>query len=136
MTPLQRYQQDLEDGSLFPDDGQRLAIKQLQSLYDKLIQRSEIRKNLNTGTFTRLFSLFHGGKNRKPFTPIQGIYFWGGVGRGKTWLMDVLYDCLPFKAKMRTHFHRFMQRIHSELTLLKGSSNPLDLVAKKIAGEA
>ena len=45
----------------------------------------------------------------------QGIYFWGGVGRGKTYLVDTFFDALPFEQKMRTHFHRFMKRVHEEM---------------------
>ncbi|MDE0841168.1 MAG: cell division protein ZapE, partial [Porticoccaceae bacterium] len=65
----------------------------------------------------------------------QGLYFWGGVGRGKTYLMDNFYDCLPFSDKMRVHFHRFMRRIHSELRQLKGQVNPLEKVADRLADE-
>jgi cell division protein ZapE len=57
------------------------------------------------------------------------------VGRGKTYLVDTFYDCLPFEKKMRVHFHRFMQRIHKELKLLDGKPDPLKLIAKKIASE-
>ncbi|MGO1501785.1 MAG: cell division protein ZapE, partial [Marinobacter sp.] len=67
--------------------------------------------------------------------PVKGLYFWGGVGRGKTYLMDTFFESLPFKRKMRVHFHRFMQRVHQELRNFKGEKNPLDLVAKKFARE-
>src|SRR5690554_7946583 len=66
----------------------------------------------------------------------MGLYFWGGVGRGKTYLVDTFYNTLPFDRKMRTHFHRFMQRVHNELTELSGEKDPLKLVAKRIADEA
>ncbi|MCK5880777.1 MAG: AFG1 family ATPase, partial [Sinobacterium sp.] len=64
---------------------------------------------------------------------VRGLYFWGGVGRGKTYLMDVFYDCLPFENKMRSHFHRFMQHVHDELRELEGQKNPLHIIAKRIA---
>ena len=64
-----------------------------------------------------------------------GLYLWGGVGRGKTYLMDLFYECLPFKAKHRMHFHRFMLRVHGELTELQGVPNPLAHVAERIAEE-
>jgi cell division protein ZapE len=67
---------------------------------------------------------------------IQGIYFWGGVGRGKTYLVDTFYECLPFERKMRIHFHRFMHRVHSELKTLDGQSDPLKIVAARLAKEA
>ena len=68
--------------------------------------------------------------------PEIGLYFWGGVGRGKTYLVDTFYDCLPFERKMRVHFHRFMQRVHSELNSLEGEKNPLEIVAERLAAEA
>ncbi len=65
--------------------------------------------------------------------PVKGLYLWGGVGRGKTYLMDTFYDSLPFDDKLRIHFHRFMQRVHAELKRLAGTKNPLDEVAKRFA---
>src|SRR5690606_28567490 len=73
---------------------------------------------------------------KKTQEPIKGIYFWGGVGRGKTYLVDTFFDALPFEQKMRTHFHRFMKRVHEELKSLKGEKNPLPLIAKRFASEA
>jgi len=69
-------------------------------------------------------------------TPVQGLYFWGGVGRGKTYLVDTFYDCLPFENKLRMHFHRFMHRVHSERKQLKDQADPLVIVGKKLASEA
>ena len=59
---------------------------------------------------------------------------WGGVGRGKTFLMDLFFECLPFPEKLRTHFHRFMQRVHRELRNLAGKSDPLETVAAATGG--
>jgi len=64
---------------------------------------------------------------------VKGIYLWGGVGRGKTWLMDLFFTSLPFDGKIRLHFHHFMQAVHDELRLLKGHANPLILVARNFA---
>ena len=72
-------------------------------------------------------------RQRAPAT--TGLYLWGGVGRGKTYLMDLFFECLPFKAKHRMHFHRFMLRVHGELTELQGVPNPLAHVAERIADE-
>jgi len=58
------------------------------------------------------------------------------VGRGKTYLMDMFYEALPFDNKMRMHFHRFMRRVHHELTDLQGEKDPLTIVAERIAAEA
>lgn len=52
---------------------------------------------------------------------------WGGVGRGKTWLMDQFYDAVPFRRKTRMHFHHFMQHVHKELNKLSGQRNPLGM---------
>ncbi len=55
---------------------------------------------------------------RKPVKPEKGLYLWGGVGRGKTWLMDLFFQSLPFEAKRRRHFHRFMHDVHAQLKQL------------------
>jgi cell division protein ZapE len=69
-------------------------------------------------------------------TPVRGIYLWGGVGRGKTLLMDLFYGCLPFDDKARHHFHRFMAMVHGSLKSFKGRENPLDLVADRFASQS
>jgi cell division protein ZapE len=66
----------------------------------------------------------------------KGVYLWGGVGRGKTWLMDLFYSSLTQTAKRRTHFYRFMQEVHGDLKRLKGMQSPLEGVAEKIAKKA
>jgi len=63
----------------------------------------------------------------------RGVYLWGGVGRGKTWLMDLFYDSLPFKEKQRSHFHRFMQFVHHELHRKRNRADPLDVIAQQLA---
>ena len=60
---------------------------------------------------------------------IKGLYLWGGVGRGKTFLMDLFYECLPVAGKQRIHFHRFMQRVHNALAERPDTRNPLSKVA-------
>ena len=66
----------------------------------------------------------------------KGVYLWGGVGRGKTWIMDLFYSSLTLASKRRTHFYRFMQEIQADLKRLKGMQSPLDGVADKIAKKA
>jgi cell division protein ZapE len=66
----------------------------------------------------------------------RGVYLWGGVGRGKTWIMDLFYSSLPVAAKRRTHFYRFMQEVHADLKRLKGMQSPLEGVADKLAKKA
>lgn len=128
MTPLERYKQDLQRDDFSYDPTQEMAIGHLQRLYDDLLAAERTPR---PGLFQRL-----GGKlRREKAEPIKGLYFWGGVGRGKTYLMDAFYDSLPFERKMRTHFHRFMQRVHNELRQLDGTKNPLVEIGRKYAEE-
>ena len=69
---------------------------------------------------------------RNPLVP-KGLYIYGGVGRGKTFLMDLFYTSLPIKKKLRIHLHEFMQNIQDELILLKGHKEPLIKISKKLA---
>lgn len=86
MTPLQRYQQDLQRLDFVADAAQKNAVEHLQRLYDELAA-SHNRNNV----FSRLLRRHH--------KPCRGLYFWGGVGRGKTYLMDTFFESLPFKKK-------------------------------------
>lgn len=129
LTPLERYQADLTKPGFTRDAAQLIAVEHLQRLYEEL---TAAERTAPDGIVKRL--LAHFGRERPE--PIRGLYFWGGVGRGKTYLMDLFYESLPFPRKLRSHFHRFMQRIHRELRDLAGEKNPLDLVARKIADEA
>lgn len=125
MTPLERYQADLKRPDFFHDAAQETAVRHLQRLYDDLLAR----ENASTGFIGKLFG-------KKPQGPVKGLYFWGGVGRGKTYLVDTFFDALPFERKMRTHFHRFMKRVHEEMRTLDGEKNPLTIIAKRFADEA
>lgn len=119
MTPLDYYLDQQARGLITSDDEQRRVIGQLQSVYFSLVSECENRQRL----LSRL---------RKP-TVVRGLYLWGGVGIGKTFMMDCFYNSIPFKNKMRMHFHQFMQFIHDELKRHKGQKNPLSLVAKSIS---
>lgn len=68
--------------------------------------------------------------------PIRGLYLWGGVGRGKTFLMDLFFSTLDIEKKKRVHFHRMMNAIHAELRTLDGVEDPLNVVAERLAAEA
>ncbi len=74
--------------------------------------------------------------SRRPPEPVRGLYLWGGVGRGKTMLMDLFYECQPVDDRQRMHFHRFMQRVHRELRELAGTVDPLQRVAERFAEES
>jgi len=126
-TPLELYRKDLERDDFSYDAAQEMAVEHLQRLYDDLV--AEFEANKNRSALKKMF----GSKKKEP---VMGLYFWGGVGRGKTYLVDTFYDALPFERKMRTHFHRFMQRVHNDLTKLEGQKNPLEIVADNIAKEA
>lgn len=121
VSPLERYLNDMQKPGFQHDPAQRRAVEHLQSLYE------ELRRRVAPQPWWR--SLFF----RNARAPVKGIYLWGGVGRGKTYLMDSFYDALPFEQKMRTHFHRFMRHVHAELTRLKGEKNPLEKVADALA---
>lgn len=129
MTPIELYQQDIDSKGFTYDPAQEMAVRHLQRLYDELLE-SDTKSH--GGMLGKLKSAF----KKHPQTNIQGLYFWGGVGRGKTYLVDTFFNTLPFERKMRIHFHRFMYRVHEEMKLLKGQSDPLELVADKFAREA
>ncbi len=131
-TPLEKYQRDLERLDFSYDPAQEMAVKKLQDLYERLIQAES--KKPKRGSLAKIASKV--ARKRKPVTPEKGLYFWGGVGRGKTYLMDTFFESLPFERKMRVHFHRFMQKVHQELKALKGEKNPLELVADRFSSQA
>ncbi|QBY04794.1 cell division protein ZapE [Thalassotalea sp. HSM 43] len=130
LTPWQKYQQDLQTNGFSHDSAQENAVKQLQRLYDDL----QTKPIAVTG-FKKVLKGWVKTMAKPKANKVKGIYFWGGVGRGKTYLVDTFYDCLPFEQKMRVHFHRFMHRVHDELKLLKGQQDPLKIIAKKFAEE-
>ncbi len=127
-TPWQRYQADLEREGFSHDPAQENAVRLLQDLYERLLHRYNHRET-GIGSWVKRF------RKQTP-EPEIGLYLWGGVGRGKTYLVDTFYDCLPFDRKLRTHFHRFMQRVHAELAALEGEKNPLEIIADGLAEEA
>ena len=124
LTPKQRYQNDLAREGFVEDAAQAQAVEKLDQLCSRLIKRNQRKK---AGLLSKIL--------RPALTPEKGLYFWGGVGRGKTYLMDSFYESLPFERKMRIHFHRFMRRVHQDLERLKGQANPLELVADSLAKE-
>ena len=104
------------------DPAQLKAAQRLQTFYDDLLafkaaRRSALRKLLV-----------------RPDLP-RGVWFWGGVGRGKSFLMDCFFDAVPYKRKRRVHFHAFMREIHESLRAHRNESDPLSKVAERIARE-
>jgi cell division protein ZapE len=102
------------------DATQRAAAARLRRLGDEWAEYKAQRSN----AVTRLL--------RKPPIP-RGVYMWGGVGRGKSFLMDTFFAAVPLRRKTRIHFHEFMRGVHRELHELRGQADPLDAVAHRIA---
>ncbi|MBI3478777.1 MAG: cell division protein ZapE [Nitrosomonadales bacterium] len=102
------------------DAAQAAAIAELDVLWHQLVEFKSKRNQ------------FLGRSLLSPEVP-KGLYLWGGVGRGKTFLMDAFYACLPYRRKRRIHFHNFMAEIHHEMKTLSGKDDPLLALADKIA---
>ncbi len=129
-TPLDLYKKDLTQDGFAHDPAQQQAVEYTQQLYENLTNPGKQFLD-KRGLFKRIF------QRREVLStePIKGLYFWGGVGRGKTYIMDTFYNCLPFKDKSRIHFHSFMRSIHQELKELKNTENPLISVAERYASK-
>ena len=114
------YDHALSERGFKSDEAQQRAIDRLQRAYEEWVAF----KSQRSSTFKRLIN--------RPDVP-RGVYMWGGVGRGKSFLMDSFYSVVPVVRKTRVHFHEFMRDVHRQLDELKGIANPLDEVAKRIA---
>ena len=121
-SPLTWYQAASQQAAFIRDAAQARAIEHLDRLWTELMM------------FKRKRNRFLGRSLRSPQLP-KGLYFYGGVGRGKSFLMDAFYGCLPYRRKRRVHFHAFMAEIHQRLRGLKSEANPLKAVAAEIAKE-
>jgi cell division protein ZapE len=120
VSVLDIYQAELVKRGYSSDPAQLAGVQALDTCArewtDYLAQRS-----------TKLKKLFN-----KPAIP-QGVYLYGGVGRGKSFLMDCFFEAVPIKRKTRLHFHEFMREVHRELRELQGIQNPLDELGKRIS---
>ena len=116
-TPRLRYEAELARHGYERDPAQEKAVAALDQLQARLLTAP------HPGPWRRLL--------RRPAPAVKGLYLWGGVGRGKTWLMDCFYDTLPFENKLRLHFHRFMHEVHAALKQLPGEQDPLAKVADR-----
>lgn len=139
-TPEACYRRDLQRADFQYDPSQEHAVKLLQGLYDELRNAEPKKKRevfLPTPKAKGLLAKikWKGPEPVAQSTPswVKGLYLWGGVGRGKTYLMDTFYNCLPGKRKLRIHFHRFMRRVHKDLTSLQGKPNPLKIIGRQFA---
>ena len=104
------------------DPAQEMAIDHLDRLWGELMAFKQKRNR------------FLGRSIRSPQSP-RGLYLWGGVGRGKSFLMDAFFGCLPYRRKRRVHFHAFMAEMHRRLGMHKSEENPVDVVASELARE-
>lgn len=120
MSPKDWYQIMRSKPGFIQDAAQEKAIEALDALWSQLVDFKSKRNH------------FLGRSLLSPEVP-KGLYFWGGVGRGKSFLMDVFYDCVPYRRKRRIHFHNFMAEVHHELKLLGGEKDPLLVLADNIA---
>ena len=120
MNVQEYYQHALTERGFTSDPAQQLAVDRLQQAYDDWVNYKAQRSS----AFKRLIN--------RPDVP-KGVYMWGGVGRGKSFLMDSFYSVVPVVRKTRLHFHEFMRAVHGQLDELKGVADPLDEVAKRIA---
>ena len=115
-----RLASELERRRIVLDGAQETALDRLQHLYDELVIFKQARRSL----LRRLL---------KPPAPPRGVYFFGGVGRGKSFLMDAFYSAVPLRRKTRVHFHAFMKAVHDDMRLQTHAIDPLAAVAARIA---
>ena len=133
--PYERYRRDLQQEGFQHDPAQERAVQRLQKIYDQLLaQPTAPAPAKKTGLFARW-----SGRDKAETTAaaaVRGLYLWGGVGRGKTYLVDTFVDALPLDRKLRIHFHSFMRMVHAELKELKNQPDPLKVVARRFAKKA
>src|SRR3954467_1500115 len=114
------YQRNLAKRGFVSDPSQWRAVERLQRLYEEW----SAYKARRSSALKRLLV--------RPALP-KGVYLWGPVGRGKSFLMDAFYLCVPLVRKRRVHFHHFMREIHRELDELRGTEDPLAALADRTA---
>lgn len=117
---LDAYEASLKARGYQSDPAQRSAVLRLQQLYTELLDFKAARRSVLRKVFAR------------PSLP-RSVYFWGGVGRGKSFLMDCFFDAVPYQRKRRVHFHAFMQEVQNDLKGLNHEQDPLNKVADRIA---
>ena len=119
MTPSSAYAAGVARGGWQHDPAQQDALRELDRIHAALLADPR-----GEGLLSKLF-----GKRDQETT--RGLYLWGGVGRGKTFLIDLFFDALPIEHKRRTHFHRFMREVHAQLRAHTGERDPLTAIAKQ-----
>ncbi|MDY0071169.1 MAG: cell division protein ZapE [Thauera sp.] len=117
---IDTYEAQLKARGFKSDPAQRAAVQRLQQLYTELLNFKAARR----GKWRKMFS--------RPQQP-RSLYFWGGVGRGKSFLMDCFFESVPYQRKRRVHFHAFMQEVQGDLKNFNNEADPLQRVADRIA---
>jgi cell division protein ZapE len=126
-SPLARYRADLQRPDFIADRVQHKGVRLTNRLFHRLLHYD---RTAPRGFWSRWLRR---GAQRKP---PRGLYFWGGVGRGKTYVVDLFYEALPFPDKLRLHFHRFMRDVHRELRDIGQVEAPLELLAENLSKRA
>ncbi len=121
---LDAYEEQIARRRYTADPAQQAAARQFQRVFDHLTRNSRA-KALIKDRLRRLKS--------NPDESTAGLWLWGSVGSGKTYLMDMFFHSLPLRKKRRLHFHRFMRQIHHELEGLRNRRDPVDLIAAQMA---
>ncbi len=119
---IRAFNAALEQRGIVADPAQLLAAMRLQQFYDELLAFKAARR----GRLRKLLA--------RPALP-RGVWFWGGVGRGKSFLMDCFFSAVPYQRKRRVHFHAFMHEIHERLKQFHNEADPLARVAAQVAKE-
>ncbi len=122
------YDRQVKERGFRADKAQLAAVEALDGLRHRLLSADHSPASSARRLLSKLGIV-------QPAGPERGLYLWGGVGRGKTWLMDLFFQCLPFEQKRRRHFHRFMHDVHQELKQLGNREAPLEQVADRIAAD-
>ena len=124
--PLAEFRRRVVAGQLEADAAQEPVIAAFERLHRDLVAAERESRSIRGRIGRRL---------GKPGASVRGLYLYGSVGRGKTLMMDLFFQCLPIAAKRRQHFHRFMAMVHDELKRLRATADPLEAVADRIAAE-
>jgi cell division protein ZapE len=123
--PSAQYATGVAADSWLSDPAQQDALAELDRIHDALLASDGTKPGLVRRALIRL----------RPPPPVRGLYLWGGVGRGKTFLTELLFETLPITRKRRLHFHRFMADIHARLRTLPRQRDPLRIVARDLAAD-
>lgn len=129
----------IEDGKITPDEAQSKAIIKFEEIHKALLEQNNtppknaenMRKEKKRGW--NILSSFFKKEASGPANIVKGMYIWGDVGRGKTWLMDQFYDSLMIEKKERIHFHQLMQQVHAQLEVLPAQPDPLVIIGTEMA---